>query len=194
MNPPLVPLERILLPVMHLKSGIAGTILHWITNKPKKQKSKSKLRNPKSTKQKRKLRPREKVVTYTESASDDDSGSDIESEYEPPGANFKKRTNEPYGEGNLNALNFLKKKFHKFSPISPQGKQVNKLIEANEAFCKTLEPHQKEVWMAFSAVVTGFLGRNRDPNYRILVEHLMSKMEENGIRCTPKVHIVESLV
>lgn len=189
---PLVPLDKILIPVLHVKSGIAGVILTWLTTKPKKKRGAPKKESTNSSNKKvtrRALRGKQKVVYYEESETESTIESD--SEYEPPQKRAKSsKQKEPYGENNAQALQFLRTKFKNFVPANIQGKQVNKIIESNEEFCKHLLPHQQDIWLAFSRVVTGFLGRHRDEEYVTLVSNLMDLMKKNKIKCTLKVHIL----
>lgn len=195
-NTPLVPISKILLPVMHIKSGVAGVILNWITSIPKKIKKlikkETKKEPVKSKKLEKELRNRKSSrktnkVNYIETnheSSDDESDVEVQ-------ANGKRKNVEPYGESNKRALEYLKSKFGtNFSASSPQGKQVNQLIDKNDEFCSHLEEHQKKVWLQFSAVVNGFLGKKRDENYVELIQELKKSMKENRIKCTPKVHIL----
>lgn len=186
---PLIPIQSILLPVMHIKSGIGGVILHWITATPKKQKRiKVELKNETKKKKLRKQKP----VLYEESSAEESTNSS-DSDYEEEN-NLKKKAQiiqPPYGQANRKALEFLKQKFgDSFTAISPQGKQINQLIEDNGAFCEHLQPNQRDVWMAFSQVVSGFLGKTRACNYKELIGNLMKHMKANAIKCTPKVHLL----
>lgn len=174
------------IPVLHVKSGVGGTILSWITKAPKKKKKLKKEACQLKVKP-RKTRPKSRIINYEE--SDAEMSSD-ESDFECSGVKKKVEEKEPYGQNNKTALEFLKKKFGRFIPESMQAKQVNQIIQDNERFCETLSPNQKDVWLAFSDVVTGFLGKNRDPNYVAYVEKLKNLMKMNRIKCTLKVHVL----
>ncbi|MGR0202217.1 hypothetical protein, partial [Klebsiella pneumoniae] len=51
---------------------------------------------------------------------------------------------------------------------------------------------EKEAWLSLKAVVEGFLGNNKDPNYRILVERLLKTFRNLGCLMSVKVHFLHS--
>lgn len=94
------------------------------------------------------------------------------------------------GEGNLKALNFLKKKFGKhFEVCNILGKQVNQLVNDSN-FELTLSEKQRNVWKSFGDVVTSFLGKYRAANYLELIENLRKELQSIPISKTLKMHML----
>lgn len=129
---PLIPADKILLPIMHIKAGIGGKLL----------------------------------------------------------STFIKRDEINKDTG---VIDFLKVKFKdtKFSPLRIQGKQVNELIN-DEAFSAKLKPAQKYVWRRFAFVVKGFLGKNRNPQYKLHVKNFIAACRKEKIDMTHKMHYLHS--
>jgi hypothetical protein len=71
------------------------------------------------------------------------------------------------------------------------GPDIRKLMR-NENFDATLNPVELRAWMAFKAVVRGFLGNNREPNYADLVEELLSAYKALGCNMSIKIHFLHS--
>lgn len=82
------------------------------------------------------------------------------------------------------ALVYLKKIFPKLSTEKIKegvfvGPQIKKLF-ADEGFAECLSRPELKAWKAFQKVVDGFLGNNRSPDYRQLVNDLIHKYRVIG--------------
>lgn len=74
------------------------------------------------------------------------------------------------------------------------GPQIRKLMKT-EHFPKLLLQESKachEAWLSFKAVVEGFLGNNRDDNYKEIVENMINKFQQMGCRMSQKMHMLHS--
>jgi hypothetical protein len=71
------------------------------------------------------------------------------------------------------------------------GPQIKKIIECSE-FPKKLTKVQKAAWRSFVAVVHGFLGNNRAPNFETLVKTLVKDYRAMGCRMSLKVHMLDA--
>ena len=71
------------------------------------------------------------------------------------------------------------------------GPQIRKLMQDLQ-FPRKLLPPEKRAWRSFVAVVKGFLGNNKEENYRELVDDLLKSYEEMGCRMSLKLHMMHS--
>lgn len=71
------------------------------------------------------------------------------------------------------------------------GPQIKKLMKDPEFSGKLLAP-EKRAWRSFVAVVQGFLGNNKEENYRELVDNLLKSYKEMGCRMSLKLHTMHS--
>ena len=71
------------------------------------------------------------------------------------------------------------------------GPDIRKLM-LDTNFDKMLNPQELRAWLAFKAVVSGFLGNNREPNYVNLVEELLSAYHSLGCSMSIKMHFLHS--
>lgn len=71
------------------------------------------------------------------------------------------------------------------------GPQIRAVFSKDE-FKKMLNMDQKNAWTSFQAVVDGFLGGKRDPNYKQLVETMLRNFDKMGCRMSHKLHILHS--
>lgn len=84
----------------------------------------------------------------------------------------------------------MRNKFqNSFSPASVKGKEINQII-ADENFLNTLSQEEAELWISFSNVVQGFLGKNRDANYMQHITHLNQMCEKYQLLMSLKMHIL----
>ena len=71
------------------------------------------------------------------------------------------------------------------------GPQIRKLInDAN--FCNFMNPAELSVCTAFMNVVTFFLGKTKAPNYKKLVETLLTSLHPLGANMNIKLHFLHS--
>lgn len=93
---------------------------------------------------------------------------------------------------------FLKAKFPNLSDAKVKegifvGPQIRNLFK-DKAFEKTLNTLELNAWKCFKAVCEGFLGKNKDPNYHILIKNLINSFEKLGCKMSLKVHFMHSHV
>ena len=71
------------------------------------------------------------------------------------------------------------------------GPQIRKLInDAN--FCNFMNPAELSAWTAFMNVVKLFLGKTKTPNYKELVETLLTSLHQLAANMSFKLHILHS--
>ena len=71
------------------------------------------------------------------------------------------------------------------------GPQIRKLMnDAN--FCNFINPAKLSAWTAFMNVVKFFLGKANAPNYKELVETLLTSLNQLGANMTIKLHYLHS--
>ena len=71
------------------------------------------------------------------------------------------------------------------------GPQVRKLMnDAN--FCNFINPAELSAWTALINVVKFFLGKTKAPNYRELVETLVTSLHQLGANMSIKLHFLHS--
>ena len=51
---------------------------------------------------------------------------------------------------------------------------------------------EKEAWLSFKAVIEGFLGNNKSPNYESLVRDMLQKFQNLGCNMSLKIHFLFS--
>jgi hypothetical protein len=71
------------------------------------------------------------------------------------------------------------------------GPDIRKLM-LDETFHRMLNPKELRAWLAFKAVVSGFLGNNREDNYADLVRELLSAYQSLGCTMSIKIHFLHS--
>lgn len=71
------------------------------------------------------------------------------------------------------------------------GPQIRDLLKDAE-FETLLSPEEKRAWISFRKIVQGFLGNNRDPNYRAIVSDLLRNYNAIGARLSLKMHFLKS--
>lgn len=71
------------------------------------------------------------------------------------------------------------------------GPQVRKML-ASERLEQTMSGLEMQAWKSFRAVVNGFLGNNKEPNYKELVSNMIKAYQKMGCRMSPKMHYLHS--
>lgn len=71
------------------------------------------------------------------------------------------------------------------------GPDIRKPI-SNKDFISSMTPTQKEVWVAFTVVINNFLGNQKDPNYKEMVETMLKALHKLGCSMSLKVHFLNS--
>lgn len=71
------------------------------------------------------------------------------------------------------------------------GPQIKKLMK-DEEFEQTMNEREKEAWTAFRSVTEYFLGNNKDPNYKAIVETMLENFKKMGCNMSVKVHFLHS--
>ncbi len=99
---------------------------------------------------------------------------------------------------NRNGLGFayLKEKFPRVSEAKLQagifdGPQIRQLMK-DVQFDQKLENVELDAWLAFKAIVEGFLGNYRSERYEQVVEDLLRSFQILGARMTVKLHFLNS--
>ena len=59
-------------------------------------------------------------------------------------------------------------------------------------FPDSMSPTEKGTWKAFADVVHNFLGNRKSPNYKELVERMLTAYEAQGCNMSLKVHFLHS--
>jgi hypothetical protein len=59
-------------------------------------------------------------------------------------------------------------------------------------FEKTMNAGGKEAWTAFRSVTETFLGNNKDPNYKNIVDTMLENFKKLGCNMSVKVHFLHS--
>lgn len=97
---------------------------------------------------------------------------------------------------NGTAYEYLKRFFPKISTLKIKsgvfnGPQIRELL-ANEEFEQHLNNREKSAWKAFGNVVHGFLGNQKDPNYRNIITDMLNSYHAIGARMSLKMHFLKS--
>lgn len=71
------------------------------------------------------------------------------------------------------------------------GPQIREMLQSQELE-KRMSGLERNAWQAFRGVVTGFLGNNRNENYRELVGNLIQSYQRLGCRMSIKLHFLHS--
>ncbi|KRZ05510.1 hypothetical protein T11_3579 [Trichinella zimbabwensis] len=71
------------------------------------------------------------------------------------------------------------------------GPDIQKLIK-DKMFSSTMTQVEQEAWVAFTNVVSGFLGNKKDPEYGRLVNVMLEKFEKLGCNMNLKLHFLHS--
>lgn len=90
---------------------------------------------------------------------------------------------------------YLKEKFPGISDAKIKegvfvGPQIKKLMKDPE-FDKTLDKLEKIAWKSFKDVVNGFLGNEKDKNYKNLISKLLTSYHNMGCRMSLKIHFLD---
>lgn len=100
------------------------------------------------------------------------------------------------GKTNTDAIDYLDEMFPQLSRLKVEegifvGPQIRKVLHSHE-FRDLLTVEQETAWISFEAVVDGFLGNVRDPNYRQIVADMLENFGEIGTNLTLKMHFLKS--
>ena len=71
------------------------------------------------------------------------------------------------------------------------GPQIQKLMNDTN-FCNFINPAELSAWTAFMNVVKFFLGKTKAPNYKELVETLLTSLHQLGENMSIKLHFLHS--
>lgn len=71
------------------------------------------------------------------------------------------------------------------------GPQIRKALHSTD-FQNVLTAEQRTAWESFDAVVNGFLGNVRDPNYKQLVADMLENFRKIGSTLSLKMHFLKS--
>lgn len=71
------------------------------------------------------------------------------------------------------------------------GPEIKKILK-DEKFPKLLSPIEAAAWNSFRLVVENFLGNNKSPNYKDIVEDLVKNYEAMGVHMSLKIHFLHS--
>lgn len=71
------------------------------------------------------------------------------------------------------------------------GPDIRRLM-TDQLFINTMTDPQKEGWIAFKQVIEKFLGNNKDPNYKQIVDRMLEAFKSLGCLMSLKVHFLQS--
>jgi hypothetical protein len=71
------------------------------------------------------------------------------------------------------------------------GPDIRKLFK-DEVFESKMVFSEKEAWRAFKEVATKFLGNYKDPNFKSIVDNMLTKFKDLGCSMSLKVHFLNS--
>ena len=71
------------------------------------------------------------------------------------------------------------------------GPQVSQMLASQELQAGMIAV-ERRAWIAFQKVVTGFLGNNKDDDFRDLIEELLQSYKDLGCRMSIKLHYLTS--
>ena len=71
------------------------------------------------------------------------------------------------------------------------GPQIRKLT-SDDQFEETMSSIEKSAWIALKDVINNFLGNNRAPNYKEIVNNMLDKFQEFGCNMNLKPHFLNS--
>jgi hypothetical protein len=91
-----------------------------------------------------------------------------------------------------NAKQYLKDLFPKMSDAKLKegvfvGPQLRRLMKKYDDFAALLNGNELRAWKALVAVTKGFLGKNRDPNYRLLIEEMLKAFDLQKVKMSLKI-------
>ena len=94
-------------------------------------------------------------------------------------------------------LQYLQKLFHNssYARITVgvfNGPQNRELVKHYDEFLKILKPLERKAWQSFVDDCNGFLGNNRAPNYKNLINNLITNYGKMGCRMSLKLHVGRS--
>lgn len=97
---------------------------------------------------------------------------------------------------NIEAMEFLENMFPKLSRMKIHqgifvGPQIRKALNSDE-FIALLTDDEQKAWTSFEAVVNGFLGNFKDPNYKKIIDDMLQNYETIGARLSLKMHFLKS--
>jgi hypothetical protein len=96
-----------------------------------------------------------------------------------------------------NAKQFLKDLFPKMSDAKVKegvfvGPQLRRLMKNYADFAALLNGNELRAWKSLVAVTKGFLGKNREPNYRLLIKEMLKAFDLQEVKMSLKVHFLKS--
>ena len=71
------------------------------------------------------------------------------------------------------------------------GPNICRLMK-DESFVSTMKDNEKAMWTAFKDVVTKFLGNQKDPNFKGIVQNMPTQFRKLGCFMSLKLHILSS--
>ena len=71
------------------------------------------------------------------------------------------------------------------------GPKIRQLLKDKE-FIKTMNPEEKNGWVAFNQVVNYFLGNTKSPKYKKILKTLLDNFHKFGCTMSVKVHFLHS--
>lgn len=71
------------------------------------------------------------------------------------------------------------------------GPDIRKLMK-DPQFETKMNVKEKVAWVSFKEVVSKFLGNNKDPNFKAIVENMLQNMKELGCSMSLKLHFLHS--
>ncbi|XP_023240308.1 uncharacterized protein LOC111638783 [Centruroides sculpturatus] len=69
------------------------------------------------------------------------------------------------------------------------GPDIRKLI-SNTELLSAMNNKERDAWIAFKAIISKFLGINKNPDYKEIVENLLIKYRELGCNMSLKEHFL----
>lgn len=97
-----------------------------------------------------------------------------------------------------NCFRYLCSKFPKLSEAKLKegvftGPDIRKLL-SDPLFVENMNEKEKEAWSSFKNVVLKFLGNDKDPDYKNIVQCMLTAYKEQGCKMSLKVHFLHSHV
>lgn len=95
-----------------------------------------------------------------------------------------------------NAFMYIFDKFPKLSEAKIKegvfdGPQIRKLLQ-DEEFERRMSTKERAAWQSFREVQEKFLGNNKDPDYKNIVNRMLSNFKEMGCLMNLKIHFLHS--
>ena len=97
-----------------------------------------------------------------------------------------------------NCFRYLCSKFPKLSEAKLKegvftGPDIRKLL-SDPLFVENMNEKEKEAWSSFKNLVLKFLGNDKDPDYKNIVQCMLTAYKEQGCKMSLKVHFLHSHV